>query len=187
MLFFFIIHRAGDSIEDVSKVSGLSSPQGSFALPPELRELERMPQERRKRAIKYYPVNEQGLLIRFSPRAQPPPQTSPAAQEPINTEAPLVEPSSSSKHPDLVLPTDVCDSTKPKDQALQPAPPSELGKKTPINVPLVLVGVGRGQTMSVDAGGARPFGNVQSSFNPMPTIGRGYSPHMLHTQNPSLW
>lgn len=184
----FLIPRAGDSIEDVSKVVGVSFPQGSFDLPPELRELEQIPQERRERAINRYPLNEQGLLIRFSPRAQPPPQTSPAAQEPINTEARSEEPSSPSKPQDLVLPPDDCDSTKSNGQALQPAPASELGKETPVSVPLVPLGVGRGHTMmSVDACGARPFGNVQSSFGPMPTIGRGNSLHMLDTQNPSQW
>lgn len=157
-------------------------------MPPELRELERMPQERREQAINRYPVNEQGLLTRFSPRAQPPPQTSPAAQEPNYTEAHLVEPSSSSlKELDLVLSSDVCVSTKPKAQALKPAPASDLGKKTPMNVPPVPLGVGRGHTvMSIDACGGRPFGNVQSSFNPMPTMGRGYLLHMSQTQNRSL-
>lgn len=160
-------------------------PQGSFDLPPELRELEQIPQERREQAINRYPLNEQGLLIRFSPRAQPPPQTSPAAQEPINTEAHLEEPSSPQEPQDLVLPPEDCESTKSNDQALHPAPASELGKETPPPVPL---GVGRGHTMvSVDACGARPFGNGQSSFSPMPTIGRGNSLPILDTQNPSQW
>lgn len=158
----------------------VSPPQGAFALPPELRELERMPQERREQAVNRYPVNEQGLLTRFSPRAQPPPQASPAAQEPIDTEAHLGEPSSSLKQLDLFLPSDVCVSTKPE----KPAPASELGKKTPIKVPPLAVG--RGHTeMSVDACGGRPFGNVQSSFSP--TVGRGYLLHMSQTHNPSPW
>lgn len=166
----------------------MSFPQGSFDLPPELRELEQILQERRERAMNRYPLNKQGLLIRFSPRAQSPPQTPPTAQEPINTEAHSEEPSSPSKPQDLVLPTDDCESTKSKDQALQPAPASEPGKETPVRVPPVFLGVGRGHTMmSVDACGARPFGNVQSSFAPMPTIGRGNSLHMLDTQNPSQW
>lgn len=147
-----------------------------------------MPQERREQAINRYPVNEQGLLARFSPQAQPPPQTSPAAQEPVYAEAPLVEPSSSLKQLDLVLPSDVCVSTKPKAQTLQPAPASDLGKKTPVGVPPVPLGAGRGhRAMSVDGCGGRPFGKVQSSFNPMPAVGRGHLLHMSHTQNPSLW
>lgn len=166
----------------------MSFPQGSFDLPPELRELEQIPQERRERAMNRYPLNNQGLLIRFSPRAQPPPQTSPTGQEPINAEAHLEEPSSPSKPQDVVLPTDDCESTKSNDQALRPAPASELGKETPVSVPPVPLGVGRGHTMMTrDACGARAFGNVQSSFCPMPTIGRGNSLHMLDTQNPSQW
>lgn len=182
MIFFFflIIPIDGDSVEDVSKVGGLSSPQGAFALPPELRELERMPQERREQAINRYPVNEQGLLTRFSPQAQPPPKTSHAAQEPIYTEAHLVEQSSSLKQLDLVLPSDVCVSTKAETQALKPAPASDLGKKMPINVPPVPLGVGRGhREMSVD-----PI--PSPSFNLMPTIGRGYLLHMSQTQNSNL-
>lgn len=149
-------------------------------MPPELRELERMPQERREQAINRYPVNEQGLLTRFSPRAQPPPQTSPVAQEPIDTEAHLGEPSSSLKQLDLFLPSDVCVSTKPKAQALKLAPALDLGKKTPIKFPPL--GVGRGHTeMSIDVCGGGPFGNAQFIFNPMPTVGRGYPLHLSQT------
>lgn len=170
-------------MEAVSKLGGLSSPQGAFALPPELRELERIPQERREQAINRYPVNEQGLLARFSPKAQPGPQTSPAAQKPIHTEA-----SSSSKQPEHVLPSDVCVSTTTKAQELKPAPASDLGKKVPPNAPPVPLGVGRGQAgMSVEACGGRPLGNVQSCFSPTPTVGRGLSLYMTNHLNPSLW
>lgn len=157
-------------------------------MPPELRELEQLPQKRRDQAVNRYPVNEQGLLIRFSPRAQPPPQTSPAAQVPTYTEAHLVEPSSSLKQLDPVLPSDVCAFTKPKAQKLKPAPASDPCTKTPINVPLVPLVVGRGHTeTSIHACGGRAVGNAQSSFRPMPTMGRGYLLHMSQTQNPSLW
>lgn len=170
----------GDFVEAVFKVGGLSSPQGAFALPPELRQLERMSRERREQATNRYPVNEQGLLTRFSPRALPTP-------EPISTEAHLVEPSSSLKQLDLVLPSDICVSTKPKAQALKPVSASDFGEKTPFNVPLLPLGRGRGHAeMSLDGCSGRPFRKVQSSFNPMLTIGRGYLLHMSQTQNPSI-
>ncbi|XP_076605202.1 piRNA biogenesis protein EXD1 [Chaetodon auriga] len=49
-------------------------------LPPELRQLEQMRRERQEWAANHYPVTEQGLLARFNPRVQSPPQTPTAAQ-----------------------------------------------------------------------------------------------------------
>lgn len=163
-------------METVSIIGGLSSPQGAFALPPELRELERLPRERREEAINRYPVNEQGLLSRFSPKAQPPSQTSPAAQGPVYAEA-----SASLKRPEHVLPSDLCASTETRAQEPKTAPASDLGEKAPERVPPVPLGVGRGH-----ACGGRAFGNVQS-FSPLSTIGRGFSLHMSNNLNPSLW
>ncbi|XP_011615048.1 piRNA biogenesis protein EXD1 [Takifugu rubripes] len=157
----------------------------ALALPPELRKLEQMLQERREQAMSRYPVNDQGLLARFSPRAQPPTQTSPAAQEPSHTRAHSVEPSSPPKQLDRVLqsvkedsPSDICVSTDA--EMLKPAAALDLREEMSVDVPLAPMGVGGGRS---EVSTERPFRNVQSAFNPLPTIGRGALLHMLQAQN----
>lgn len=137
-----------------------------------------MLKERREQAMNRYPVNDQGLLARFSPRAQPPTQTSPAAQEPSHTRALSVGPSSLSKQLDRVLqsvkedsPSDICVSADA--ETLKPAAALDLREEMSVNVPLAPMGVGRGRS-EVSAG--RSFRNVQSAFSPLPTIGRGTLP-----------
>ncbi|TWW72195.1 piRNA biogenesis protein EXD1 [Takifugu flavidus] len=157
----------------------------ALALPPELRKLEQMLQERREQAMNRYPVNDQGLLARFSPRAQPPTQTSPAAQEPSHTPAHSVEPSSPPKQLDRVLqsikedsPSDICVSTDA--ETLKPAAALDLREEMSVDVPLAPMDVGGGRS---EVSTERPFRNVQSAFNPLPTIGRGALLHMLQAQN----
>lgn len=136
-------------------IDGPFSHQEALALPPELRKLEQMLQERREQAISRYPVNEQGLLARFSPRGQPPTQTSPAAQQPSH----------------------------PVDRVLQ-----SVKDISPSDVFVSAAGVGRGGTaLSMGACDGRPLGNMQSSFNPLPSIGRGVL-QLSQAQNPRrLW
>lgn len=144
-----------------------------------------MLQERREQAMNRYPVNDQGLLARFSPRTQPPTQTSPAAQEPSHTRAHSVEPSSPPKQLDRVLqsvkedsPSDICVSTDA--ETLKPAAALDLREEMSVDVPLAPMGVGRGRS---EVSTERPFRIVQSAFNPLPTIGRGALLHMLQAQN----
>lgn len=92
-----------------------------------------MLQERRQQAMNRYPINDQGLLARFSPRAQPPTQTSPAAQESSHTLAHSVEPSSPPKQLDRVLqsvkedsPSDICVSADSEAETLKAAAALDL-------------------------------------------------------------
>lgn len=149
-----------------------------------------MLQERREQARNRYPVTEQGLLVRFSPRAQPPTQTSPAAQEPSHTQAHFVEPSAPSKQLDRVLqsvkedsPSDICVSADPEAQVLKPAAALGLREEMSVNVPLAPMGVGRGCS---EVSTERPFGNVRmSSLNPLPTREKRCPPHV--PSSGSLW
>lgn len=159
------------------KAGGLSSPQEALTLPVELRKLEQMLRERREQAIKRYPVNEQGLLARFSPRDEPPPQTSPAAQEPSYAEWPE-EPSPSSERPGLDLqsepPADARASANPEAQALKPAAASDLSKEASLNTTPAPLGVGRGRPeVSMGSCSGKTLGNVESSFAHLPAVGRG--------------
>lgn len=140
-----------------------------------------MLKERREQAMNRYPVNDQGLLARFSPPAQ----TSPAAQEPSHALAHSVEPSSPPKQLDRVLqrvkedsPSDICVSAEVKTP--KSAAALDLREEMSVNVPLAPMGVGRGLS---EVSTERPFRNVQSAFNPLPTIGRGALLHMLQAQN----
>lgn len=158
-----------------------------MALPPELRKLEQMLQERREQAMNRYPVNDEGVLARFSPRAQPPTHTSPAAQEPSHSRAHSVEPSSPPEPLDRVLqsvkedsPSDIGVSADSEAEMLKPAAALDLREEMSVNVPLAPMGVGRGRS---EVSTERPFRNVQSAFHPLPTIGRGALLHMLQAQN----
>lgn len=137
-------------------------------------------QERREQAMNCYPISEQGLLARFSPRAQPPTQTSPAAHEPSHTRAHSVEPSSPPKQLDRVLqsvkedsPSDICVSTDAKMR--KPAAVLELREEMSENVLLAPMGVGRGRP---EVSTERAFKNMQSAFHPLPA-------HV--TSSESLW
>lgn len=145
-------------------------------LPGELRKLEQIHQQRREWATKYYPVTEQGLLARFSPRSSP--QTSPQeTQEQRQTQTDSLEPAAGKSSPstqvDPVLHTTsfsasaVCTSPEPAGQAPSPAAVSDFKKEEPPR-PL---GVGRGHTaVPMDTvGRGMPIGKEKS-----PTIGRGF-------------
>ncbi|XP_036397386.1 piRNA biogenesis protein EXD1 [Megalops cyprinoides] len=61
----------GQSQEEPVRMQPIGTSSG-LELPSELRELERMRRERRQWARETYPVTEDGLLVRFSPRPAPP-------------------------------------------------------------------------------------------------------------------
>lgn len=163
-------------------------------LPVELKELVQIHRKRQEQAADRYPVNDQGLLARFSPRVQSPPQPSPATLELSSTRTDSDEPatakSPSSVQVDLiiqngpvsppsatsVLSPDVCASPDP---GLPPEPTaSNLREDMSPIVPEVPLGAGRGhiEVITRAEGRRRPFGKVQSSFLPLPTIRREVLP-----------
>lgn len=174
-------------------------------LPGELRKLEQMRRERQEWAADHYPVTEQGLLARFSPRAQSPPQTSPETQGQSQTQADSFEPatvkSPSSTQVDPVLHNlpvspqsvtdvssfDVCASPDPAAQAPVPAAVSDLRKEMSVNIPPGPLGVGRGHTevLMDTMGRGRPFWKEQSSVPALPAIGRGFLLQISQAQFPN--
>lgn len=163
-------------------------------LPGELRKLEQMCRERQEWAASHYPVTEQGLLARFSPRAQSPPQTSPEEQGQSQTQAAAFEPaameSPSSKQVDPIchnLPVsppcvtsvsslEVFASPDPAAQGPVPATVSDLRKEMSLNFFPGPLGLGRGNTEPLmnTMGRGWSFWKEQSSVSALPTIGRGF-------------
>lgn len=164
-------------------------------LPGELRKLEQMRQERREWATKYYPVTEQGLLARFSPRSSP--QTSPQTPgqgQADSLEAATGKPSPTTQvdpvlHNQSVSPpsaisfsaSGVCTSPEPAAQAPVPAAVEPQKEKTPR--PL---GLGRGHTVvPMDTmGRGMPIGKEKSSVPALPTVGRGFLLQISQAQIP---
>lgn len=156
-------------------------------LPRELRQLEQMRCERQEWAASHYPFTEQGLLARFNPRIQSPPQTSPAAQadtlKPATVESPSSTPVDPLRHTPPtshlgvadVSPVDVHGSRHPAAQAPVPATVSDLWKETCRKSSLSL-GVGRGRTevLMDTLGRGRPFRKEQASVPALPASGRGF-------------
>lgn len=167
-------------------------------LPEELRKLEHMRQERQEWATKYYPVTEQGLLARFSPRSSP--QTSPQTPGQGQAQADSLEPATGKSSPSTqvepvlhnqsVSPLSVtsfsasglCTSPEPAVQAPVPAAVPDLQKGKPPR-PL---GVGRGHTeVPVDTmGRGMPIGKEKSSVPALPTNGRGFLLQISQAQIP---
>lgn len=155
-------------------------------LPGELRKLEQMRQERQEWATKYYPVTEQGLLARFSPRSLPKtsPQTPGQGQAQADSLEPATGKSSPSTQVDPVLHNlSASPLTVPSYSASGVCTsPSGLKKEKPPR-PL---GVGRGHTeVPMDTmGRGMPIGKEKSSVPALPTIGRGFLLQISQAQIP---
>lgn len=143
-------------------------------LPEELRHLKQMHCEKQEWAAARFHVTEKGLLDRFNPRAQPPSQTSPAAEQHTQAESGFSEHEPSPATADvsvckpLVPPPGVPDvmsknatvSLEPVTPAPVQAPSSDLFKQMPCSIPL-------------SAGRGRLFGK-DSPVSSLPAIGRGF-------------
>ncbi|XP_070698500.1 piRNA biogenesis protein EXD1 [Pempheris klunzingeri] len=174
-------HYEPDKLEHVTMDSVLE-------LPRELRQLEYNHRERQEWAADHYPVTEQGLLARFNPRTQSPPQASPAAQEhsqtslePSTVEAPSSIPVDILPHKPSVSPP----------RATGPAPPAPVPATAPVWKQMSAdgppsLGVGRGHTEALmdRVGRGRPFVKEQSSAPALPALGRGFLLQMSLAQIP---
>ncbi|KAF7670226.1 hypothetical protein LDENG_00043600 [Lucifuga dentata] len=182
-------HYQPDELQHINMESVLD-------LPRELRELERMHQERREWAAEHYPLTEQGLLARFKPRVPPSTQNSPTAEELSSTQLDSPEPATVESPPsakvDLFLhqpSTDsplvtsissaqsvaVCPTPAPVAQAPLTSAASDLRKQMCLSSPQsVAVGQGLTERVTGTVGRGRPFGKDQQSFFPaFTTAGRG--------------
>ncbi|XP_035529299.1 piRNA biogenesis protein EXD1 isoform X2 [Morone saxatilis] len=185
-------HYEPDELEHVNMETVLD-------LPRELKQLEQMRHDRQEWAADHYAVTEQGLLARFNPKSQPPPQTSTAAQEHCQTQADSSEPAPASTQVDLsphkpptgpprdtiVSSVDVQASPDPAALAQVTAIVSDLRAEMTVSSPLS-VGVGRGRTEApiCTMGRGRPFGKEQSSVLALPSTGRGFLLQITQAQIP---
>ncbi|XP_051248366.1 piRNA biogenesis protein EXD1 isoform X2 [Dicentrarchus labrax] len=185
-------HYEPDELEHVNMESVLD-------LPRELKQLEQMRHDRQEWAAEHYPVTEQGLLARFNPQSQSPPQTSTAAQEHCQTQADSSEPAPASTQVDLpphkppmgpprdtiVSSVDVQASPDPAAQAQVTAVVSDLRAEMSVSSP-PSVGVGRGRTEApiCTMGRGRSFGKEQSSVLALPSTGRGFLLQITQAQIP---
>lgn len=160
-------------------------------LPNELRQLEQIRRERQEWAVDHYPVTEQGLLARFNPRIQSPPQTSPVAQEDSQSSfEPASVESPSSTQVDLLLdkpPTSPPRATNVSSVGVHASPDSAATaadlRKQMSPSPLAL-GRGRTEVLMNTVGRGSPFGKEQSSAPALPAIGRGSLLQILQAQIP---
>uniref|UniRef100_A0A3Q3E0W0 Exonuclease 3'-5' domain containing 1 n=1 Tax=Hippocampus comes TaxID=109280 RepID=A0A3Q3E0W0_HIPCM len=132
-----------------------------FDFPSELRLLDQMRSERRERAAKLYPVTEKGLLVRSSPRTEPAPQTSPAAEEDKCTQ-PTEQPSSPP-------PMQADQNTLSATLNVVPSDPLPNTLSEPVSE-IPFSGVGRGFTSLLMGvmGRGRPFGKEKTVTNHPP-------------------
>lgn len=159
--------------------------------------------ERQKWAAKHYPVTEQGLLSRFSPRNQSSPQTSLAAREQSQTQADSLEPATeestllTTKEDPLLHETptsplrvtsessvDVYNSPDLPDQAPVPAALSNLRQEMSVNKQSLGIGRGRTEVLLDALGRGKPIEKEQSSVMALPAIGRGFLLQIPQTQIP---
>lgn len=167
-------------------------------LPRELRQLEVMRRERHEWASSHYPLTEQGLLARFSPKPQSSSQASPAVEEdqrknhpdvsePASVESPSPSPQELLVNHSATSPLRVTSGPAVDAQDSAPATVSDLTNKEPINCSLS-AGMGRGDAgVRMDlTGRGRLFGKEQPSNATFPFIGRGrgFLLHLPPTQIP---
>lgn len=157
-------------------------------LPAELRNLEEMRRERQEWASEHYPVTEQGLLARFSPRVssetsqqsdkqeefcQPLSVKSPASTQVCPTPHKLPVSSQSVTNDSSF---DIIVSPDPAAQSPVPDVVPDLRKDLSANISSELPVGGRGSTKPLleTVGRGRLFGKKQSSTPALPAIGRGF-------------
>uniref|UniRef100_A0A3Q1EH84 Exonuclease 3'-5' domain containing 1 n=1 Tax=Acanthochromis polyacanthus TaxID=80966 RepID=A0A3Q1EH84_9TELE len=172
--------------------------ESALELPRELRQLDLIRSERQEWAAGHYPVTEQGLLARFSPKPQSSSQTSPAGEERSETRPDALEPatveSPSSLQVDLgitqpamsplkvarVSSVDVHASSNLEAQPLVPATVSDLKKQMS---PSASEDRGCTEVLMDMMSRGRPFG--KESCNPtLPSAGRGFLLQMPPAQVP---
>lgn len=157
-----------------------------------------MRRERHEWASSHYPLTEQGLLARFSPKPQSSSQASPAVEEdqrknhpdvsePASVESPSPSPQELLVNQSATSPLRV--TSGPAVDARDPAPAtvSDLTNKESINCSLS-AGMGRGDAgVRMDLmGSGRLFGKEQPSNGTFPFLGRGrgFLLHLPPTQIP---
>uniref|UniRef100_A0A3Q1EH75 Exonuclease 3'-5' domain containing 1 n=1 Tax=Acanthochromis polyacanthus TaxID=80966 RepID=A0A3Q1EH75_9TELE len=194
-------HYEPDEVEHVSMVGNIKPInffESALELPRELRQLDLIRSERQEWAAGHYPVTEQGLLARFSPKPQSSSQTSPAGEERSETRPDALEPatveSPSSLQVDLgitqpamsplkvarVSSVDVHASSNLEAQPLVPATVSDLKKQMS---PSASEDRGCTEVLMDMMSRGRPFG--KESCNPtLPSAGRGFLLQMPPAQVP---
>ncbi|XP_034015823.1 piRNA biogenesis protein EXD1 [Thalassophryne amazonica] len=162
----------------------------ALELPKELRQLQEMRRERREWAAARYPITEKGLLARFEPQPQSPPQTSASHEETSSEQMDLLQ-HQSAPEPCLVSEDPSLKSEgghltlKQASQDPSPTTGPYLREMMSVSSPLTLAAV-RGPSV-VTVGRGRFFdGDQQPSA--FPSMGRGFilqaSPAQLQGEIP---
>lgn len=162
-------------------------------LPRELKQLNEMRHKRREWALGHYPVTEKGLLDRFNPYSEVPPQTSAAENDHSKIEPKYFEPAAVKlpSPPQMdplvnqettcpsgvtsVSPVDENASSKPQSQFPALASASDLIKEKSADLSRstdVIKGCKEAQIIMMGRG--RPFGKEQESVSVLPSMGRGF-------------